>query len=73
MKKYEDVAPSAEEIGYIMDMAKEAYEEWRKVNDPQDIAPRRIFYAAYYLGVLTQKALQTYEGGKDEVPDNSRG
>jgi hypothetical protein len=62
VKKYEEIAPAAEEIGRIMSMAKEAFEEWRKGKGSPaiiaDLTVRRVFYAAYYLGVLTGKAVE---------------
>jgi hypothetical protein len=62
MKKYAEVAPSPEEIGRIMSMAKEAFEEWRKRQGSPaiivDLTVRRVFYSAYYLGVLTGKAVE---------------
>jgi hypothetical protein len=65
VKRYEEVAPSDEEIYDIMDMAMAAYEEWRKVNEPRDMSFRRIFYAAYYLGVLTGRAIEERENNEE--------
>ena len=56
MKSYREIAPSADEISKIMDRAIDAYKEWGKANDPENMTPRRIFYAGFYLGTLVQKA-----------------
>lgn len=70
MKSYNEVKPTAHEIGLWMKEASDAYVQWRMKNTVEDKTFKMMFAHGYYVGKLVAKA---QEAENNEVPDNSGG